>query len=283
MADNGRSMEESSFLDRKRRGGKSLWEWMQVLLVPFAIALFTIVFSVVQSCSQRQIEIQRARDATFQAYLAQMSNLLLEKDLRHSKADSEVRMLARARTMTALVRLDLSRKTALMHFLIDAKLVQGGRKRIPVVMLQQARTFEPSSRTGAALSGVDLNEADLTGAYLDGADLTYANLSEAFLTRTHLGGAHLSHANLRGANLLNAVLNTQADLRGADLRDAKLFYADLSYADLSHADLSGAYLAHANLAYANLAHANLSEANLRGAELSYASTWTTHPAVPNSR
>jgi uncharacterized protein YjbI with pentapeptide repeats len=73
-----------------------------------------------------------------------------------------------------------------MHFLIDAKLVQGGRKRIPVVMLQQARTFEPSSRTGAALSGVDLNEADLTGAYLDGANLTYANLSEAFLTRTHL-------------------------------------------------------------------------------------------------
>jgi hypothetical protein len=70
------SVEKSSFLDRKRRGGKSIWEWMQVFIVPFAIALFTVVFSVVQSCSQRQIEDQRAQDAALQAYLDQMSTLL---------------------------------------------------------------------------------------------------------------------------------------------------------------------------------------------------------------
>jgi hypothetical protein len=78
-------------LDRKRRGDKSIWEWMEVFIVLFAIALFTIVFSVVQCCSQQQIESQRAQDAALQAYLDQMSRLLLEKDLRNSEEGSEVR------------------------------------------------------------------------------------------------------------------------------------------------------------------------------------------------
>ena len=72
-------------LDRKRRGDKSIWEWMEVFIVLFAIALFTTVFSVVQCCSQQQIESQRAQDAALQAYLDQMSRLLLEKDLRNSE------------------------------------------------------------------------------------------------------------------------------------------------------------------------------------------------------
>ena len=78
-------------LDRNRRGDKSIWEWMEVFIVLFAIALFTIVFSVVQCCSQQQIESQRAQDAALQAYLDQMSRLLLEKDLRNSEEGSEVR------------------------------------------------------------------------------------------------------------------------------------------------------------------------------------------------
>ena len=53
---------------------------------------------------------QRAQDPALQAYLDQMSTLLLEKDLRNSEEDSEVRTLARARTLTVLERLDPSRK-----------------------------------------------------------------------------------------------------------------------------------------------------------------------------
>jgi hypothetical protein len=47
--------------------------------------------------AERELAVQRAQDEALQAYLDQMSSLLLEKDLRASEEVSEVRTLARAR------------------------------------------------------------------------------------------------------------------------------------------------------------------------------------------
>jgi Pentapeptide repeats (8 copies) len=216
------SVEKSSFLDRKRRGGKSIWEWMQVFIVPFAIALFTVVFSVVQSCSQRQIEDQRAQDAALQAYLDQMSTLLMERDLRASKEGSEVRILARARTLTVLERLDTSRKAEVMQFLLEASLLQTDTRNAPLANLPEGplpiiKLGDPYARTGE--NGVDLSGVDLSGANLSQANLDNANLSNSDLSGTNLRSARLKDAalhqtNLRGANL------TDADLRNAYLGDA---------------------------------------------------------------
>ncbi len=51
-----------------------------------------------------EVENQRAQDVALQAYLDQMSQLLLDKDkpLRQSQAHDEARILARARTLTVL-------------------------------------------------------------------------------------------------------------------------------------------------------------------------------------
>ena len=70
MADNGLSMEGTGPLERKKILGKSVWEWMQVALVPFSIALVTLVFSLVQSCTQMRVETERSQDATLQHILA---------------------------------------------------------------------------------------------------------------------------------------------------------------------------------------------------------------------
>jgi flagellar basal body-associated protein FliL len=151
-------MEKSSFLDRKRRGGKSIWEWMQVFIVPFAIALFTVVFSVVQSCSQHQIEDQRAQDAALQAYLDQMSMLLMERDLRASKEGSQVRILARARTLTVLERLDTSRKAEVMQFLVEANLLQTDvlpPDKPPKGPLPIIKLGDPDARTGENVVDLD--------------------------------------------------------------------------------------------------------------------------------
>jgi uncharacterized protein YjbI with pentapeptide repeats len=87
------------------------------------------------------------------AYLDQISYLLLEKDLRNSEENSDVRTLARARTRTVLGRLDPSRKTAAMQFLVEAELVQRVENREPIIRL-----------SGANLSDADLSGADLSSA-----------------------------------------------------------------------------------------------------------------------
>jgi hypothetical protein len=109
-------------------------DWLQLLIVPLALVGIGFLFTMQQDARQQAIEDQRAKaerelakqraqDEAVQAYFDQMSNLLLEKDLRNSEQGSEVRTLARARTLSVLEGLDSSRKTAVIRFLVEAGLV----------------------------------------------------------------------------------------------------------------------------------------------------------------
>jgi 1,4-dihydroxy-2-naphthoate octaprenyltransferase len=57
-----------------------------------------------------------------QAYLDQMSALMLHNNLRDSEEDSEARRLARARTLTVLGRLGPDRKRTVVRFLYESAL-----------------------------------------------------------------------------------------------------------------------------------------------------------------
>jgi uncharacterized protein YjbI with pentapeptide repeats len=228
-----------------------------------------------------------------------MSTLLLERNLRRSEEDSEVRTLARARTLTVLGRLDPDRKTAVMQFLVEAELVQSVKGREPLISLSGADLSgakkDPKDLSivgdlrGSLLSDADISYADLRGANLRNADLHFAELSGALLSSANLSGADLgaadlSGAYLRGTNLRNADLRGVfavprfAEGRGADLSDANLSGALLSDADLSKANLSNADLSGADLSAGHsgntiffatdLSGANLSNADLSDADLS---------------
>jgi len=237
-------------------GDKTLWDWLQLLsalAIPVVLATAGLWFTAQQdqlqqqtenkrAAAERELADQRAQDEALQAYLDQMGGLLLERDLRASEKGTEVRTLARARTLTVLERLDGDRKRSVVQFLYEAGLLTEGQ----VV--------------------VDLKGADLSEANLDGANLRDANLREANLSNAHLDGANLHKANLHKANLSNAHLR-EAALHDADLSNAYLSNADLSNAYLRRADLIGAFLRDADLSGAFLKDANLKDANLREANL----------------
>jgi uncharacterized protein YjbI with pentapeptide repeats len=237
---------------------KTLWDWLGLLIVPFVLAAGGILFAWTQEDRQqaieeqraeneRKLEIQRAQDTTLQAYLDQMSQLMLNGNLRDSEEDSEVRILARARTQTVFTRLDGRRKGSVVQFLYEASLINKERSVVSLL--------------GVHLRGADLNELDLIGADLSGADLTDADLSSASLNNTDLSGAAL-----RSTNLSRAVLSG-ANLSDADLSDAVLNNAVLIEADLSRAKLNGANLSGANLSDAVLSNAVLTETDLSAARL----------------
>jgi membrane protein implicated in regulation of membrane protease activity len=269
-------------------GGKKLWDWLQLLsalAIPVVLATAGFWFTTQQDTRQQRIENQRAQqaqnienqrakaerelaeqraqDEALQAYLSQMSSLLLEKDLRASKEESEMRTLARARTLTVLGRLDPSRKIAVMDFLEEADLIQSVDQRAPIIAL-----------AGADLSGANLSEANLSGATLSEANLSGANLEDADLYGANLINANLNNADLSEADLNDADLN-DADLSEADLGEATLGNADLSDANLSDANLDETYLSRALLWSADLSSATLSDVDLSDANLS-ATAGITH-------
>ena len=223
------SDREHSEQMRSRWGfrGMTVRDWLQLLIVPLALVLIGFLFTMQQDARQQRTEDQRAQaerrlaeqsaqDEALQAYLDQLSALLLEKDLRNSEEGSEVRTLARARTATVIQRLDAEGNRNVIRFLNEAGLTKNRRSSIRL------------------LAGVDLQGAQLGGADLGSTDLSYTNLSDA-----DLSGANLLDAKLRGT-----------DLSDADLSDADLKYAYLIEANLSNANLNGADLIEANLSNA---------------------------------
>jgi uncharacterized protein YjbI with pentapeptide repeats len=246
---------------RRELGGKTVWDWLQLLIVPIMLSLITIAFTWQQDVRQqriedsraeraRKIEEQRAQQDTLRAYLDQMGTLLLDRDLHGADEDSDVRRLARARTLVVLDALGSGRQNKVFRFLSETELIQAGTgDRPPIISLKYA------SLRGFELQGKQLLEnTDLTQARLSGADLT-----EAHLEATDLSGAHLEEANLGGASLAGASLS------GAFLRDADLTGTDLSGADLTDAD--GRFESGARMNGTDLSGADLSGADLTNAEV----------------
>ena len=264
---------------------KSLWDWLQLLIIPLVLAIIAVVFQRVNSRTEQQIALDKQREDLLQAYLDRMTELLLKENLLQSAPNSKERNVARVRTITVVVQLDVKRIEYVFAFLRESGLMSNkpsssivslSQADLSKINLSQVYLSEPNL-SGAYLNGADFSRADLSdGANLNGADLSGANLSRARLwfadliqtrlERANLSGADLTRANLSGANLSGADLR-RADLSEANLSGAFLERANLSGADLSKANLDGADLVVADLSKANLSGANLSGANLSGAKV----------------
>jgi uncharacterized protein YjbI with pentapeptide repeats len=265
---------------------KTLWDWMQLLVVPLALAAGAYWLNRVQSERERRaqetqrerelrIEDNRSQDAALEAYLDRMDQLLLDRGLRESQEGDEVRVSARARTITVLSRLDSRRKASVLRFLYEARLIAKGN---PVVDLDGADLRHTDlygfKLIDADLSGADLSDANLTLADLSGAELTFTKFIRANLKQARLKGAHMPATTLRRAILHRALLDAavltnsvlpRADLSGALMDDAVLKHAKLDRCDMRgasarRADFSGARLFSADLTEANLSDANLEKA-----------------------
>ncbi len=230
----------------------TLRDWLPIvgaLLIPVVIAAGTWGITWQQGKiedqraeAERELAEQRAQDEALQAYLDQMSQLMLDRKLLEAERGDPVSILAQARTTTVILRLDAEHNESVTRFCNSGLLA--------------------SETSVGLLSKTELSHATLSHAFLPGADLHYAVLKE-----TNLSGANLAEANL------SSTFMQKANLSGAELFSAKLLVAHLEKANLSNAsswdaDLSGAYLQEANLSDADLNEATLKEATLKEAYVS---------------
>lgn len=203
--------------------GKTLWDWMDLFLIPIFLALSAFYLNRSErendrkraeerAILDREMATDRQQEAALQMYLDRMTELLLREKLRTTK-NKEVRNVAKTRTFAILEGLDSRRKGLVVRFLKESGLIE---KAVVV-----------------SLDGANLNGADLTGANLRGANLKGAILGEATLMIADLSGANLAKSYLYNANLVSA------DFSGANLSKALCFGASFSGSDLRRANLSG--------------------------------------------
>src|SRR5215211_7745859 len=189
--------QQSKAWTRRDLSGMTLRNWLPIvgaLLVPVVIALgiWGIMWQLEKLENQRAQQAQklenqrakadrelaerRAQDEALQAYLDQMSQLMLDRKLLEAEPGDPVHTLAQARTSTVILRLDAEHNASVTRFLSNAGLVVSG---------------EASARL---LSEIALPHATLSDAHLPNADLFDANLLGANLSGAHLGDTNLSEA-----------------------------------------------------------------------------------------
>jgi len=96
------------------RGPKTLWDWLQLLIIPIVVAVGGFLFTQSLNERQQKNEQLRSQDASLQGYIDAMEELLLDRNLGTARSDAEVSSLARARTLTVLNELEPSDPRALV-------------------------------------------------------------------------------------------------------------------------------------------------------------------------
>jgi len=286
--------------------GKTLWDWLQLLLVPVVLAIVAFSFNAGQASMNQQLEQQSMQEQVVNTYLGQMSNLLLQYRLHDSQLGDPIRAIAQAITLTALDRLDSEHKYIIILFLYRADLLKyhyykhgetecGVPKVLkkefsdeqPIITLSQGN-IEGVTINDLSLRCIDLHNMNLEGSnfstsVLDRADLGLSLATDADFSYTSMNAANLYYLDLSDANLQGALLQ-YANMRGICLYRARLNGANLQHADLGvythlvnyatlfcgqhdNATLTPANLSYADLTQANLTGADLTQANLTGADL----------------
>jgi hypothetical protein len=175
--------------------GKTLWNWLELLIVPSVLAVGALWFNQRATDRQNATQLDRFREEALQSYFDTITALLVDKGLRETDEYAPVADVARVRTVTTLRKLDQERIAEVLDFLRDADLYSGER---------------------AILKGARMRGIDLSGANLWRADLSRADLSVSHLNGANLYGTDLRQSDLRGADL------RASDLRRARLRDATI-------------------------------------------------------------
>lgn len=73
--------------DRDYYPAKTLWDWLQLFLIPLTLAVAGFLFNRAQQRRELKIADIRQQEAALEAYLGQIANLLLDKKLRELGQD----------------------------------------------------------------------------------------------------------------------------------------------------------------------------------------------------
>jgi uncharacterized protein YjbI with pentapeptide repeats len=255
---------------------KTLWDWLELLIVPLILAIGGITInSAVQRSEReqaeqraqlekqqaeqraeidRQIADDRLKEQALQTYLDRMGELLLSGRFDNPETQGRAWAAAKARTLTTLRGLNGERKGAVLQFLYESGLLTG----------EATLNLEKADFSGANLEGVNLAGANLNGANLKGAVFEHAFLDGAYFGLAYLKEAKFSQASLNSADFSMSDL-TEADFYKAFLTGTNFGMATLKDANLRAAVANNAQFEQAELRGAKLNLATFFGANLRGA------------------
>jgi len=228
---------------------KTLWDWMDLLLVPVMIAIGAWWLNRSEKETERELAQENNEEQILQRYFDRISNLIIEEGLVNAPQEDKKWDIARAYTITTMRALNSERKGILLKFLQEADLISKDSR----IDLKDADLRD------ANLHNIDLSSTNLTGVDLRDANLRNVDLSSANLTGVDLRNANLSHVKLHNIKVDNSTL---VDKKLA--RILKIVFEGADTQDLRRADFSNTILRNVDFRGADLRGAIFSKSSING-------------------
>lgn len=226
-------------------GEKKLWDILQLLIVPAVLAGGAFYLQETAKQEDQRLADERTKQESLNKYFDSMTALLLERKLRISKPNDEVRTIARAKTLTTLEELkvvsrafelsDDVRKSLILQFLQENQLIRKDKVVVPL----KGANFNGISFNDGDLSKVDLSEVRFWRANFVRVIFRESDFRKSILINANFSKANFSKANFSKAIIFETKFNN-SDFHGADFTEADFVNADFSSSDLSGANFSKA-------------------------------------------
>lgn len=229
--------------------GKTLWDWLDLLIAPGILAIIAWKFTDSQKNKEIEVSSTQYRENVFHEYILNISSYITDGTIYLS--NSNLVETIRINTLNTLRILDGEQKGQLIRFLHDAKLIgwspnydDEGEKIAPIIRLKDA----------------DLNGINLSGTYsLEMYDENRKKIQPYFnvnLNGIDLSFTNLSHANLQGIQIF------EGNFTASNLEYSKLSSSEIESCSFGNAKISNAYLDHLYCSSTNFNRAQFSFSKL---------------------
>jgi uncharacterized protein YjbI with pentapeptide repeats len=229
---------------------KTLYDWLTLLssiLLPFTIAILTIVMTVRDNNEQREnrerdLEIaslrreqdrhladQQRNETILSNYLKDISHLILKYG--HHLENHKARIIASSVTLTTIQQLNTEKKQLIIRYLYR------------MTFINQIEIDQPFILIGADLSNIQLRNHLIVNDRLtknyQGLFLPYLYLTNASFINLKMQYANFIHSDLVGVNFTYSLLQ-YANFQSAQLQDCDFHYTNVTDVDFRNANLTGA-------------------------------------------
>lgn len=210
--------------------GKTLWDWLELVIVPVAIAFVVFIYTQFEKKKNKRVEDENYNSNLLESFFKTITELLLKDDLKGDLNKKRI-SIARSRIIMIFGQLDGQRKGQVLQFLYESDLIDK----------------EPMFH----LRGANISDAVLDRIVLKNAEIKSANFENTTIQNSNLNEIDLTGCNFKNANLSNSLVD-----------NANFSYTDLSESvlqnlDLSTVDFEGAILTNANLTESTIKQSQL--------------------------
>lgn len=191
-------------LDWTGFNGKTLWDWMELALIPVILFFLANYYSRMQRLEAQRVQHEEEQFNVLQTYIDKLQQFVIENKLTEHKQGEPIVNFARTITLSTLSRLDVDRKQKVIILLNTLELIQARKDGNVIISLFNADMRGLAGArydfTGSDLGMSNLTEADIAGSSFAGADLWGADITDAAFYYCDFRATRLQVVSLKGVN-----------------------------------------------------------------------------------